>query len=32
MSMIGVRFGKSPSVRIPSVSIPKPTFQAPIRF
>jgi len=32
MSMIGARFGKSPSVRIPSVKIPQPTFQSPVRF
>ena len=32
MSVIGVRFGKSPSVKIPSVKVPKPVFSSPIRF
>jgi len=32
MSMIVARFGKAPSVKVPSVRVPQPTFQTPIRF
>jgi len=32
MSMIGVRFGKTPSIKIPTVKVPMPTFSSPIKF